>query len=65
MVNNYIKVIRPDGKVERIITFDDRDRNQIANANSFARGICPVRGRIVAWRDALGLNADGITGVVP
>lgn len=65
VINNYLKVIRPDGKIERIITFDDGSQTQVSNAKSFAQSICPPRGRIVAWRAAMGLHVDGVTGVVP
>lgn len=61
-INNYLKVIDSLGKVKRTITFDDTDTTSMANAVALARVDCPEKGRIVAWREAAGLHADGITG---
>ena len=57
--NNYIKVIGIDGRIIRMITFDDTDRNQTENALSLARKECPPKGRLIAYRDADRLHVDG------
>lgn len=57
--NNYIKVIGIDGKVIRIVPFDDTDRTQTENALSLARTVCPPKGRLIAYRDADRLHVDG------
>jgi hypothetical protein len=61
--NNYLKVVSV-GKIIRIITFNDADKSAVENAENHARAVCPPRGVIVAWREAVGLHADGYTGVV-
>jgi hypothetical protein len=62
VINNYLKVIDPLGKMKRLITFDDTDVTSTANAVALARVDCPPKGRIIAWREAHGLHVDGITG---